>query len=35
MIDAAVKTGTTVAEQGQKYEGYMVWINALVLSAGG
>jgi multiple sugar transport system substrate-binding protein len=35
MIDAAVKTGTTVADQGQKYEGYMVWINALVLSAGG
>ncbi len=35
MIDAAVKTGTTIAEQGQKYEGYMVWINALVLSAGG
>jgi multiple sugar transport system substrate-binding protein len=35
MIDAAVKTGTTVAEQGKKYEGYMVWINALVLSAGG
>ncbi len=35
MIDAAVKTGTTVAEQGKKYEGYMVWVNALVLSAGG
>jgi multiple sugar transport system substrate-binding protein len=35
MIDAAVKTGTTVAEQGKKYEGYMVWINALILSAGG
>jgi multiple sugar transport system substrate-binding protein len=35
MIAAAEKTGTTIAEQGQKYEGYMVWINALVLSAGG
>jgi multiple sugar transport system substrate-binding protein len=35
MIQAAVKTGTTIAEQGQKYEGYMVWINALILSAGG
>jgi multiple sugar transport system substrate-binding protein len=35
MIDAAVKTGTTVAEQGNRYEGYMVWVNALVLSAGG
>jgi multiple sugar transport system substrate-binding protein len=35
MINAAVQTGTTIAEQGQKYEGYMVWINALVLSGGG
>jgi multiple sugar transport system substrate-binding protein len=35
MIDAAVKTGTTVAEQGNRYEGYMVWVNALILSAGG
>jgi trehalose/maltose transport system substrate-binding protein len=35
MIDAAVKAGKTVAEQGSKYEGYMVWINALVTSAGG
>jgi multiple sugar transport system substrate-binding protein len=35
MIDAAIKTGTTVAEQGKRYEGYMVWVNALVLSAGG
>jgi multiple sugar transport system substrate-binding protein len=35
MIDAALKTGTTVAEQGNKYEGYTVWINALVASAGG
>lgn len=35
MIDAAVKTGTTVAVQGKKYEGYMVLVNALILSAGG
>ncbi len=35
MIDAALKTGTTVAEQGNKYEGYTVWINALITSAGG
>lgn len=35
MIDAAVRTGTTVGEQGRKYEGYMVWINALISSAGG
>ena len=35
MIDGAVKSGTTVAMTGNKYEGYMVWINALVTSAGG
>jgi multiple sugar transport system substrate-binding protein len=35
MIDAAVRTGRTVAEQGNRYEGYMVWVNALILSAGG
>lgn len=35
MIDAAVKTGTIVGEQGKKYEGYMVWVNAMVLGAGG
>lgn len=35
MIDAAIKTGTTVEEQGNKYEGYMVWVNAMVLGAGG
>jgi multiple sugar transport system substrate-binding protein len=35
MIDAAVKTGKTVSEQGNRYEGYMVWVNALVISAGG
>ena len=35
MIKAAVGQGKTVAEQGARYEGYMVWINALVLSGGG
>lgn len=35
LIDAANKTGTTIAEQGNKYEGYTVWISALIASAGG
>jgi len=35
MIDAAVRTGKTIGEQGERYEGYMVWVNALVISAGG
>jgi multiple sugar transport system substrate-binding protein len=35
MLGAALKTGTTIAEQGNLYEGYMVWVNALILSAGG
>ena len=35
VLDAADQTGTTVAVTGSRYEGYMVWINALVLSAGG
>lgn len=35
MIKAAVRQGKTIAEQGARYEGYMVWINALVLSGGG
>ena len=35
MLDAALKTNTTIAEQGLRYEGYMVWVNALVESAGG
>jgi multiple sugar transport system substrate-binding protein len=35
MIDAAVKTGTTIEEQGKKYEGYTVWVNAMILGAGG
>jgi multiple sugar transport system substrate-binding protein len=35
LIDAAVKTGMGLEVQGRRYEGYMVWINALVASAGG
>ena len=35
VIAAAEQTGTTVEVQGRRYEGYMVWINALVASAGG
>jgi multiple sugar transport system substrate-binding protein len=35
MIKAAVAQQKTVAEQGARYEGYMVWVNALVLSGGG
>jgi multiple sugar transport system substrate-binding protein len=35
MLDAALKTGTTIAQQGDRYEGYTVWINAMVLGAGG
>lgn len=35
VIDAADQTSTTVAATGARYEGYMVWINALVTSAGG
>ena len=35
VIKAAEQTGTTMQVQGNKYEGYMVWINALVMSAGG
>ncbi|MGH9040301.1 MAG: extracellular solute-binding protein, partial [Acidimicrobiia bacterium] len=35
VIAAAERTGTTVAVQGRRYEGYMVLINALVASAGG
>ncbi|WP_329518750.1 extracellular solute-binding protein [Spirillospora sp. NBC_01491] len=35
LIDAAVRSGTTVGVQGNKYEGYMAWVNALVASAGG
>ncbi|MDP9165303.1 MAG: extracellular solute-binding protein [Actinomycetota bacterium] len=35
MLKAAVGQGKKISVQGQRYEGYMVWINALVLSAGG
>jgi multiple sugar transport system substrate-binding protein len=35
MIDAASKAKKTVEVQGNRYEGYAVWINALILSAGG
>lgn len=35
MIKAALGQGKTIAEQGARYEGYMVWINALVISGGG
>jgi multiple sugar transport system substrate-binding protein len=35
MINAAVKENKVVAVQASRYEGYMVWINALVMSAGG
>ncbi|HEY3485229.1 MAG TPA: extracellular solute-binding protein [Ilumatobacteraceae bacterium] len=35
MIDAAVSQGKRIGVQGRRYEGYMVWINALVASAGG
>lgn len=35
IIDAALKTDTTVGVQADRYEGYSVWINALVEGAGG
>jgi trehalose/maltose transport system substrate-binding protein len=35
MLKAAVGQNKKIGEQGARYEGYMVWINALVLSAGG
>ncbi len=35
MIDAAEAQGTRIGVQARRYEGYMVWINALVVSAGG
>jgi multiple sugar transport system substrate-binding protein len=35
IINAADETGTTVQVQADKYEGYAVWINALIASAGG
>jgi multiple sugar transport system substrate-binding protein len=35
MQKAADSQGKKISEQGARYEGYMVWINALVLSGGG
>ncbi|MFD1825940.1 MULTISPECIES: extracellular solute-binding protein [Mumia] len=35
VIDAAEETRTTVSVQAKRYEGYSVWINALVSGAGG
>src|SRR3954465_1837301 len=35
IIDAATKNGGKVAVQSNKYEGYVVWINALIAGAGG
>jgi multiple sugar transport system substrate-binding protein len=35
VIRAATAQGRRVAVQGRRYEGYMVWINALIRSAGG
>lgn len=35
IIEAAEKTDTKVSVQGNKYEGYVVWLNALIQSAGG
>ena len=35
LIEAAEAQGKTFAVQGNRYEGYMVWINALTMSAGG
>ncbi len=35
IIDAAAKNGGKVAVQSNKYEGYAVWINALIAGAGG
>jgi trehalose/maltose transport system substrate-binding protein len=35
IIEAAASAGGTVGVQANKYEGYIVWINALVMGAGG
>ena len=35
IIDTAAKNGGKVAVQSNKYEGYVVWINALISGAGG
>ena len=35
MIEAAESQGKRIGVQGRRYEGYMVWINALISSGGG
>lgn len=35
LIDAAKQTEKTIGVQAKRYEGYMVWINALIMGAGG
>lgn len=35
LIDGASKEGATIGVQANKYEGYTVWINALIMGAGG
>ncbi len=35
LVAAAERSGTTVEVQANRYEGYVVWINALLASAGG
>ena len=35
MIEAAEAQGKRIGVQGRRYEGYMVWINALIASGGG
>ena len=35
MISAAEDEGKRIGVQGRRYEGYMVWINALIVSGGG
>jgi multiple sugar transport system substrate-binding protein len=35
MLAAALRTGTTIAAQGLKDESFAVWVNAMILSAGG
>ena len=35
MIEAAESQGKRIGVQGRRYEGYMVWINALITSGGG
>lgn len=35
IVEAAADNGATVGVQANKYEGYVVWLNALVMGAGG